>query len=72
MKTFELKYYFMGKEHRCTMLGDSENDIRQQFKRQGYFRDCILTFVNCPQETERATMLKAISNVIRQKSFSLN
>jgi hypothetical protein len=54
------------------MLGDSENDIRQQFKRQGYFRDCILTFVNCPQETERATMLKAISNVIRQKSFSLN
>jgi hypothetical protein len=73
MKKYQLKYYDQNcVERKCEMFGESESDIRRQFKEFGYFKDCYITFLKCEQDEERSTMLKSISAVIRNQSFSLN
>lgn len=71
MKKYQIKYFDeTGQERKCELLGESEEDIRSQFKRFGYFKNCHLTFLFCPED--KNTMLQAISKVIRQQNFSLN
>jgi len=73
MKRYQLKFIDeSGIERKCELLGESEADIRSQFKRFGYFRDCYLTFLKCEQDEARERMLSAINGVMRRNQFCLN
>lgn len=69
MKIFNCTYILQGNTHKCQMIAESEQEVKDNFKRFSYLNGCILTFcIEDKLSTEKARQYKAVVKMIEGKN----